>query len=262
MNSVWIYVPWFYSAFFASLRMVRKGFPATSAPFLAGMFSFSFCGAYEMQGPALGWWQWPDAHLLTYPVGGAKLWQLEPDLAGRGLRISDHANAALLERVLGFPLMAPLYHVAMGIGIMQAIQLLHGSQRLHRLQPVRTLLSLLMISPLALLWDLPVRLLEWGGVSKYAAVPCGMALLLLAPLFFETSQAAAAVPSDWLLFAIPLINSTFLCTRFWSYPGLVSPDLYVAILTVTILAIFVHYRAARACDGLLGGAALGAKKNR
>jgi hypothetical protein len=122
-NSVWIYVPWFYSAFFATLRMVRKGFPPASAAFLAGMFSFAFCGAYEMQGPALGWWQWPDQHLLTYPAGGAKLWQLEPDAQGRGMLVSGHANAALLERAFGFPLTAPLYHIAMGIGLMQVLRL-------------------------------------------------------------------------------------------------------------------------------------------
>ena len=78
-NSVWFYVPWFYTAFFAARRMVQKGFPVSSAPFLAGVFSFAFCGAYEMQGPALTWFAWPDDAQLTYPAGGAKLWQLEPD---------------------------------------------------------------------------------------------------------------------------------------------------------------------------------------
>ena len=248
-NSVWFYVPWFYSAFFAAHRMVRKGFPGASAPFLTGAYSFAFCGAYEMQGPALKWFQWPDELQLTYPLpAGATLWQLEPDPQGRGMKIADHAHLALLERAFDFPLMAPLYHVAMGIGLMQAMQLLHGSQRLERLSPLRTLLSLFLIGPLALLWDLPIRFLEWGGVSKFTAVPCAMGLLLLAPvLCFKPSSAAAAVPSDWLLFALPLFNSAFLITRFWQHPGLVSPDLYVAVVTVTIVALLVHARAATGC---------------
>ena len=250
-NSVWFYVPWFYTAFFAALRMVRKGFSPASAPLLAGVFSFAFCGAYEMQGPALGWFQWPDEHQLTYPAGGATLWQLEPDPQGRGMRVSDHAHAALLERAFGFPLAAPLYHIAMGIGLVQAVQLLHASRRLDRLNPLRTLLSLFFIGPLALLWDLPVRFLEWGGVSKYTGVPCVMALLLHAPLLFTKPSCtpAASVPSDWLLFSIPLLNSAFLCTRFWDSPGLVSPDLYVTILTVTVMAMFVHYSAATRQEG-------------
>ena len=99
-----------------------------------GAFSFAFCGAYEMQGPALGWFDWPDEHQLTYPAGGATLWQLEPDPQGRGMLISDHAHAALLERAFGFPLAAPLYHIAMGIGLMQV--------RLRAPVPVRSFTTL------------------------------------------------------------------------------------------------------------------------
>jgi hypothetical protein len=129
------------------------------------------------------------------------------------------------------------------------VQLVHGSRRLERLSPPKTLLALLFIGPCALVWDLPIRFLEWGGVSKYASVPCLMALLLLAPLFFTPKRPAAPVPADWLLFAIPCANSAFLCTRFWLFPGRVSPDLYVSIATVTVLAMLVHWRAATACEG-------------
>ena len=136
---------------------------------------------------------------------------------------------------------------------MQAVQCLHGTQRLERLDPLRTLLSLFLIGPLALLWDLPIRFLEWGGVSKYAGVPCAMVLLLLAPLVFKqatpSSSSSPAVPSDWLLFSIPMLNSAFLCTRFWAFPGLVSPDLYMTIMTVSVLAMGIHWSAATGQEG-------------
>lgn len=65
-NSIWYYIPWFYSSFFATARLVRKGFSPLLSSFIGGMFAFSFCGAYEMQGPALRYWQWPDTDNLTY----------------------------------------------------------------------------------------------------------------------------------------------------------------------------------------------------
>lgn len=140
---------------------------------------------------------------------------------------------------------------------MQAVQCLHGTQRLDHLNPLRTFLSLFLIGPLALLWDLPIRFLEWGGVSKYAGVPCAMVLLLLVPLCFKraapssasSASSSTAVPSDWLLFSIPMLNSAFLCTRFWAFSGLVSPDLYTTILTVSVLAMSVHWSAATRQEG-------------
>lgn len=250
-NSVWLYIPWFYSAFHAAMRMVRKGFSAVRGALLAGCFSFAFCGAYEMQGPILKWWQWPDAEKIT--SYGVSLWQLEPDPQGRGLLVSDHANAALLERVFEFPVTAPLYHVAMLIGLVQALQLTHLSLSLDQLKPANTLFAFFFIGPLALLWDLPVRFLEWGGVSKFVSAPCIMLLVLLVPVFTQPSQPrkrkSLRVESDFLLFSIPLINSTFLCSRFWMYPGIVPPDLYMMCVSLTVIALLAHFRAAIASPG-------------
>lgn len=259
MNSIWIYVPWFYTSFVSCTRLVKKGYVAPRfAAFAAGMFSFSFCGAYEMQGPNMLYWKWPD--LDTHLILGKVLWQLEPDAAGRGLLVTEHCHFALKERAFNWPLTAPLYHVAMGIGLVQAVQICNIilTPRLPRsyhhfmaTSPLVLLISLFLMSPLALLWDLPVRVLEWMGVSKYCSVPLVMLSVFVIPVLCHPQQTAGWLPGqhafsfDWLLLSIPLINSVFLCTRSFVYPGRIEPDLYLIVVMVSIFALMAHYKAAR-----------------
>ena len=148
VNSVFYYVPWVYVCIVSAKRL--GGSSSNFAfPFMAGMLFFGMCGVYEMQGPLMKWWLWPDASGLV-----------------KGRRLATHARYAglvstltidaLYERWHSFPVMAPFFHSAFGWGIATAPT--YGSAFGAKLSwevmgAVAVLSSVLTGPSLAMVWD-------------------------------------------------------------------------------------------------------------
>ena len=65
VNSVCYYIGWIYTCILVARRLTRRSDGSTSwaFPFLTGGLFFGMCGVYEMQGPLMGWWLWPQVSL-------------------------------------------------------------------------------------------------------------------------------------------------------------------------------------------------------
>ena len=182
VNSVVFYGPWIYSSVVAAQRLAGTR-SRWALPWLCGAFSFGMCGVYEMQGPNMRWWTWPDPETgVLLSVGprlnaeyagileGAEFWRASHLQQGNDFVISAHAGAALHERVwsvqgpgtAALPIMAPYFDMAFGWGVGFVLWLAPGAG---------TTACVLLGAVAALLWDLPVRVLELCGVDKWTSVP-------------------------------------------------------------------------------------------
>ena len=201
VNSVVYYGPWIYSSVASALKLVGDG-SRWPLPWLCGAFAFGMCGIYEMQGPNMRWWRWPDpatGHVVDF--AGEPFWQLEP--TGDSMVITAHAGAALKERVWALsdptwpralPVMAPYFDMAFGWGVGLVLWAAPG---------LGTVVCVLLGPLAALLWDLPVRLLqEQCGVDKTESVPMLMATAVILPLLLMRGglrRQPSTTQPDWLL---------------------------------------------------------------
>ena len=254
VNSVLYYGPWVYSSVVSASNLVGGcAGPRWALPWLCGGLTFGMCGVYEMQGPNMRWWKWsnPDSgHIVDFWPAPAQFWQLQP--TGAALVIADHAGEALRERVWdlhdadapGLPVMAPYFDMAFGWGVGFVLWLAPGLG----------VATCVLLGPLvALLWDLPVRLLEQiAGVDKTSSVPLLMGLSILLPLLLMRGgvrRQPRDVTPDWLLFSIPLANQAFFShNAITTSPAIIPPSLQLLVLTVAALSLTAHALA----TGLIG----------
>jgi len=259
LNSVFYYVPWFYSCLLSTQRL---GLSRQATPLAAGVMLHGFCSVYELQGPSFGFWRWPDAasravaegdFLTTYRgflggtvvvdgVGG------EPPV----LRTHPHAYHALETRWSSAPVMAPLYHVAMGVGFAMALSLTGPFDLTQRVPLWRWVVTVVLTGPIALLFDLPPRFAERMDVGRSTVAPLLIVLTaILPPLIWPATKtnsvavaASASTQPDHLLFAVPLLNHLYFATFSWRHElWSPHPELYPVVLAFTAASLAAHRRA-------------------
>ena len=176
LNSVMYYGPWVYNCVTAAERLTG-GIQKHAFPWMCGALFFGMCGVYEMQGPTMQWWLWPRADGVV-KRGGGGLWQYgELGENTADFVASPHVIEALAQRVHGFPVLAPFFHVALGWGTGVALQLIGEGARIVPMLPI--------VAPtLAMLWDfLGFRLVGYLFEAQWLAVaPCLMGLTMTVPL--------------------------------------------------------------------------------
>ena len=235
-NSVVYYLPWVYSMVTIARRLVDES--AWSFPLITGMCFFGMCGVYESQGPTMGWWLWPQPDMLVKAGCDTRQFGI-PATDPRGLVASQHAYEALYTRVYGVPATAPYFHFAFGWGIAYAYQLLH-----HRNTLLTALACCLLGPALGLIWDPPLRVLDYLiGVDQLSAVQGIMALAFALPMILgcplKTAQAR-----DPLLFAIPLLNGCFFVHNalFGRGAGVIPPPLKLFVAGLALAATAAYGR--------------------
>jgi hypothetical protein len=201
-NSVLYYLPWLYLGITSAPRLTPSSQP-WAFPFIAAILFFGQCGVYEMQGPYMKWWKWPDQNneILGFQSHGI-------------LKTTDHAAEALDERIFGFPVMALYFHVALGWGIAKAIQ--KAEYYWYRPFNSEVLIFAVILGPaISMIFDPIVRLCTLClGASKTASVSCIIALVFIVPLLYlatqtQTQNQIQTKERDWLLFSVSAINHTF-----------------------------------------------------
>ena len=166
-NSVLFYVPWIYTCVVAAERLAGQA--RWALPWLCGALTFGMCGVYEMQGPNMRWWRWPHAKTglvvnITRELyddydglfESSSFWRAAHLDQGDALTITPHAGAALEERVwdvrhptfAALPVMAPYFDMAFGWGVGFVLWLAPSLGDFG---------CVLLGAPMALAWDLPVR---------------------------------------------------------------------------------------------------------
>jgi hypothetical protein len=334
VNSVLYYVPWMYTCLISGQALAARVLPRPSVhgaartlhgalvtAAIVGALQFGFCGVYEMQGPTLRLWRWPDAAGVTqYAVGIRNVVHSDsavehaaasstdtfasyasmglaqhtithyfpagPPARDHNLIASPHAYEALAARwpadgdagvtmARGFPVMAPVFHVALGFGFCLAGWLfsagtVNSTVRGASLRRVVKLVLTMVVSwPIGLLWDLPIRLTETAlPGSKLVAAPALIILAVLLPLLSTTCNARVtaakrkgaptATKPDYprILFMIPLLNHAYFATAFWRVGEKYRhAPLYAAVMCVTVCSVAAHASAAF----LSGGAASAGK---
>ena len=248
VNSVFYYVPWVYVCIVSAKRL--GGSSSNFAfPFMAGMLFFGMCGVYEMQGPLMKWWLWPDASGLV--KGGADVWQLTPDT--RGLVSTPHVIDALYERWHSFPVMAPFFHSAFGWGIatalMYTVPAFGAKFKLGKVMGAVAVLSSVLTGPsLAMAWDGVMRVFtNTLGLDRFVGVPVMMLLSFVLPMLVSPPQAGKYTgPRDAILFMVPLLNALFFNANclFRAGKDIIPKELKLLVLAVSIVSLSLHARAA------------------
>lgn len=323
VNSVLYYVPWMYACLMSGRALAARILPIGKRTFhgalvtasIVGVLQFGFCGVYEMQGPTLRLWRWPDAAGVTqYGVGIRNVVHRDaavehaapastdafasyssmglaqqtithyfpagPPARDHNLVASPHAYEALAARwpadgdagvkmARGFPIMAPIFHVALGFGFCFAGWLFNagtvnntvGGASLRHV--VKLLFTMIASWPIALLWDAPIRLVETAlPGSKLVAAPALIILAVLLPLLSTTcsaswtsppkqgaveSSAERTISQTWrnVLFMVPLLNHAYFATAFWRVgEEYRHAPLYTVVMCVTVCSVAAHASAA------------------
>ena len=236
LNSVLIYVIWVYTCGISTLRLTARSYHWT-APFLAGLVFFCFCGVYELQGPLMGWWTWPSADLVL--KAQSKLRQYGPLAEDpRGIVTSAYVGMALKDRVFGVAIMAPFFHAAIGGAIFLGLQILSFQQ---------PLVLVILAPPLAMLWIIPTQLLAdiHPALSRMIVVPTVMLGSFLLP-FVRGPPLRETPPLDLKLFVIPLFHhSFFLSNALFRHGRHILPvQLKAFICLLSAISIVLHAYAA------------------
>lgn len=238
VQSVLMYGPWLYASFRAACRLA----PGWSSPVLMGALCFLQCATYELSGPLMGYWRWPDASGVVKE--GATIAQagvLGDDL--RGLVAAPHALEALTDRIYGTPVMALFFHAALGVGTGVALQLIGD----------RWPFAAMFCAPvIALGCEVPVRLVKAavGASTMVVVAPCVMAVAFFAAIFAGRPLRSPAPAVDPLLMAIPGVEvAYFTANALYGQGAAVLPaNLKVVLCTVAAAAFFAFGRA----SGVLG----------
>lgn len=238
LNSILYYVPWMYVSHATAVQLTLH--VPSLLPFALGAMMMLYCSVYEMQGPILGLWRWPD---LDSGLVSATAQLYNPlnatASATPGLYAVPNVQWALAERAFGFPLAALLYHFAMGFGYGAALQLF-GRQR-HAL-------ALLLTSPFAMLYDLGMRGFEALGASKLLGVPLLLLLSVVLPVLLAPPSARPAekplARADYLLTLIPLLNAAYFASLPLRHPQLPHDRrLHVLVVAAAVVGVAAHVRA-------------------
>jgi len=273
LNSVLYYVPWMYSCFLSGVAVAGQYKWLT--PWIVGWLHFGFCGPYEMQGPVMKWWKYPNKQGYIFKGDASDTWFLLPDK--EGIKAAPHAVAALAARWHSMPVYATLFHYALGFGFATGMYFTGGNK----------ILSAVLTPLLGLAWTLPVNGLEAAGVPHLTSVPFLMLLAALGPALLwamrwspkpaaaddaadapeaggkgkgqgkkgkgkgaedkpkrldgadEAEPEPATTKADPLLFLIPLMNVVYFTTVHFRYAG-IKTELYLVVTLVSLFSLVVH----------------------
>lgn len=162
------------------------------------------------------------------------------------LRTHPHAFNALRDRWQGVPVMAPVFHVAIGFGFAAGLSLTGAFDLGRPIALWRYFVAMVLTSPLSLLFDLVPTLGERNGVSRQVSAPLIIVLAAVLPVLLfpaRTLPPAAAAKPDYLLFTIPLLNHGYFATFAWRHGVKISPELQAFVVTLALLAMATHRRA-------------------
>merc|ERR1712087_55427 len=196
---------------------------------------------YDLQGPLCGWWVWPDPETGILRRG-ATLWQFGALGADpRGAVVAPHAAEALTDRFYGVPAMSMLFHFALGFASALSLRALR-----FPFSSVRAIWIVLLVPPIALTLDPPVRLLCWVlPVDKVAAVSVILFTALLLVLF-AAAPIRQPAQLEMALLISPLINHTFFQyhAHFGEGAYKLPPEARLCITMTTAFDMLAHMRAA------------------
>ena len=237
-NSVVYYLPWVYGCVTISRRLMDDR--SWAHPLVCGLCFFGMCGIYESQGPLMGWWLWPDTDMVV--KAGSEVRQFGVMATdGRGLVASKHAFDALHTRVYGVPALAPYFHFAFGWGIATAFKLFS-----YRPSWRVALLCVLGGPAIAMVWDLPIRVLRvLVGADQAAAAQFLMCGSMAAVWLLGPALKRGQTP-DPLLFAIVLPNQSYFVYNalFGRGADVLPPPLKLFVTGVAIAATAAYGRGA------------------
>lgn len=255
LNSVLYYVPWIYACTWSANRLSNSDI---FRPFVMGMLMLGFCCVYEMLGPTFGWWQYgldleKDGTYIIAPFSQVANFTGWPQITKRGFETTQLAATNLAERWHGMPVMAPLFHFALGFGYegSSSIAKIFFKQKSVELHYI---IVFLLCVPTALLWGGVTNFFVLFGISRTI---CVLIILGLSGClsFYDATTSKAPTTRDILLFLIPLINHTYFIAVPYIHPETggddypsVSQSLYLSMCVIANCSIIAH---ARAC-GLLG----------
>ena len=223
LNAVGWYVPLLYSSALATERLQLH---PLAKPFCCGLFCLSYNLGYELNGASHQWWFWADGLQLFAPM-----WTL-PGGTAHILDMGERVSAALEERWMRMPLMAPAFSAALGFGLSFGASLADGVLKLRPKRSAGWLVGFVSkvlffiiagvvgvvaaAGGTAALLELPVRALAALDIGKPIAVgalPFAMAVPVLA-----LPSARLAQKRDWLLFTIPFAQVTHGRQNPWTDP--------------------------------------------
>lgn len=227
-NSVLFYGPWVYSAVQGARRVA--GSSAFSQAMWTGLLTGLICWPYEMQGPLARLWKWPAADGLVMPASAMGDF---PSLANdpqKGYYTNPHALQDLGPEVqiFGFPVHAPFFDMAYGVGIGASFALLPSLPSFFHTIVLGPILGVLYIR-------LPIALASMLKVSVLVTDP---GVMILTVVFALSTARHAARPSDWLLVSGPLLTQLY--WGAYAFRGVpFPPELQCIILLVTSMGLWI-----------------------
>jgi hypothetical protein len=164
------------------------------------------------------------------------------------LQTHPHALQAISTQFNGVPVMAGLFHVALGVGIASAFAVTGPLHLWGPVSAVRYGAALLLTVPIALLFDLPTTLGEMAGVSRAFTAPMMGVVAPMLPVLLWPAEAAVSTPPaarrpDYLLFLIPVLNHGYFFTSGLRHGVDIPADLAVYVHTIAVLSLAAHRRA-------------------
>ena len=258
VNSVLFYVPWTYTSIEAARRL---NLHPLAFPFAVGLLQIGFGAVYEMQGPSNGFWRWPaeDGIIADSPL--LKSWDGYPPLLLEAkekrevatitdgvFRVSQHAGAALADRLYGFPLLAPYFHFGFGFGWATGLLATGSIERdappsLARLLVAGVLSVVLFLPPI---W-ITRGLSEAAGVPLIHGVPLSLIISAL-PIFmfgrrFTPSNSATTTSQgpDLLLFLISVGMHAFMVSFPWRAPTSTEQGLFTLVSVTAGIHLVAQY---------------------
>jgi hypothetical protein len=228
-NSVLFYGPWLYVSVLGSEIMASPSFLSKSA--WTGLLSGLVCWSYEMQGPLTFLWRWPNKDGLVQIASVVGDLQGLANKSGKGLVTDPFAMEALNPslQIFGFPIMAPFYDMAVGVGIGAVLAALPSKQP--------KILTLPLLGPLAAtaFIRVPIFIASQMNASLVVVATCVMALVAVVALM---SVERKPHENSKLLVCAPLIYQVYWAT-FTLRMTEIPPDLKAIILSISAASFMV-----------------------
>lgn len=234
LNSVVFYAPWVYSAVIGARRMGKDS--VFSQAMWTGLLTGLICWPYEMQGPLAKMWNWcdPATGVVIGPEAMGNFRSLA-NIPGQGMVTHAAALKDLSTQVFGFPIHAPFFDMAYGVGIGAALAMAPALPQLINIVCLGPVLGVVYIR-------LPILLADLLKTSVLVTDPCIMALTVVFAISTAKGTKESVAP-DWLLSAGPMMNQLYwgaIALRLSVYP----PELKTIILTITLGGVWVWYQVA------------------
>eukprot|EP00928_Gymnodinium_smaydae_P027386 TRINITY_DN21198_c0_g2_i1.p1 TRINITY_DN21198_c0_g2~~TRINITY_DN21198_c0_g2_i1.p1 ORF type:complete len:691 (-),score=44.93 TRINITY_DN21198_c0_g2_i1:383-2404(-) len=233
MNSVLFYGPWIYVSVVGGEIMSSSSVISRAA--WTGLFTGLVCWCYEMQGPLTSLWHWPDKDGLVVAASKVGDFQSLANKLGRGLVTDPFAFEALSPelQVFGFPIMAPFFDMAFGVGI-------GGALCAFPLLP--KVLSITLVGPvLAVVFiRVPMFIADKLNASLLVTAPCVMALVVVVALL---TMEKSKHDHGGVLVVAPLTFQAY-WAAFTLRAEAIPPELKIVILSISVASFLIWRQTA------------------